>query len=231
MYLAGILALWALLHPPVLGGADSVRSPMAIAIGHSIRQFLFAQEPEKPAPPAQPAQTQEQPAQQQEQPKASPPENPQERAQPQVNPAPQQETSPPATGAPEKSPNPPQKPNPAGKKKRTKKRAVPPVSGEEQKKKVISHGGTNEPITVLAPGMTDEQAARQRTVTDQLLASTDASLQRLSTRSLNKDQQDTVAQIRKFMQQVKTAQAAGDLQRAYKLAVKAHLLADALEKS
>jgi len=30
---------------------------------------------------------------------------------------------------------------------------------------------------------------------------------------------------------VKAAEAAGDLQRAYKLAVKAHLLADALEKS
>jgi hypothetical protein len=79
--------------------------------------------------------------------------------------------------------------------------------------------------------MTGEQAARQRQVTNQLLAQTDASLQRLSGRTLNKDQQDTVAQIRKFMEQVRAAQEAGDLQRAYKLAVKAHMLADALEKS
>ena len=87
-----------------------------------------------------------------------------------------------------------------------------------------------EPTTQLAPGMTPEQAARQRQNTNKLLASTDASLQKLSGRQLTKDEQATVAQIRHFMQQVKTADAAGDLQRAYKLAVKAHLLSDALAK-
>ena len=65
MYLAGILALWALLHPPVRGGVGSVRSPMAVAIAHTIRQL--AQEPAKPAPPAEPAQAKEPPAQQPEQ--------------------------------------------------------------------------------------------------------------------------------------------------------------------
>jgi hypothetical protein len=78
--------------------------------------------------------------------------------------------------------------------------------------------------------MTQEQAARQRQNTNKLLASTDASLEKLSGRQLTKDEQDTVAQIRRFMQQVKTADAAGDLQRAYRLAVKAHLLSDALAK-
>jgi hypothetical protein len=63
-----------------------------------------------------------------------------------------------------------------------------------------------------------------------LLTSTDASLQKLSGRTLTKEQQDTVAQIRKFQEQVKQADSAGDLQRAYKLAVKAHLLSDALAK-
>jgi len=229
MYLAGILALWALLHPPVRGGVGSVRSPMAVAIAHTIRQL--AQEPAKPAPPAEPAQAKEPPAQQPEQPKTSPSETPQGTTPPQENPAPQPQTNPAATSTPAEKTNGQQKPTPAGPKKRSRKKAAAPAAGEEQKKKVVSHGSTAEPITVLAPGMTDEQAARQRAVTDQLLASTDASLQRISTRTLNKDQQDTVAQIRKFMEQVKTAQAAGDLQRAYKLAVKAHLLADALEKS
>ena len=78
--------------------------------------------------------------------------------------------------------------------------------------------------------MTEEQAARQRQNTNKLLATTDASLQKLSARQLTKDEQDTVAQIRRFMQQVKAADAAGDLQRAYKLAVKAHLLSDAFAK-
>jgi len=78
--------------------------------------------------------------------------------------------------------------------------------------------------------MSEEQAAHQRETTNKLLATTDASLQKLSSRQLTKDEQDTVAQIKRFMQQVKTADAAGDLPRAYKLAVKAHLLSDALAK-
>jgi hypothetical protein len=104
------------------------------------------------------------------------------------------------------------------------------TSSEESQKRVIHRGSTVEPAIQLAPGMTEEQAQHQRKNTNQLLASTDASLQKLSGRQLSKDEQDTVAQIRRFMQQVKTANAAGDLQRAYKLAVKAHLLSDALAK-
>jgi hypothetical protein len=94
----------------------------------------------------------------------------------------------------------------------------------------VHRGGTEQPTTQLAPGISDEQAAQQRQNTNQLLASTDASLQKLSGRQLSKEEQDTVTQIRKFMEQVKSADAAGDLQRAYKLAVKAHLLSDALAK-
>lgn len=71
---------------------------------------------------------------------------------------------------------------------------------------------------------------RQRQNTNDLLATTDASLQKLSGRQLTQDEQETVSQIRKFMQQVKEADKEGDLQRAYKLAVKAHLLSDALTK-
>jgi hypothetical protein len=39
-----------------------------------------------------------------------------------------------------------------------------------------------------------------------------------------------VTQIRKFMEQAKAADAEGDPQRSYKLALKAHLLTDALGK-
>jgi hypothetical protein len=63
-----------------------------------------------------------------------------------------------------------------------------------------------------------------------LLASTDAALRKLSWRLLSSDEQNTVVQIRKFMEQSKTADAAGDLQRSYKLALKAHLLSDELVK-
>ena len=94
----------------------------------------------------------------------------------------------------------------------------------------MRRGSTDEPTTKLSPSITDEQAARQRQNTNQLLVSTDASLQKLSGRQLTKDEQETVVQIRKFMEQVKIADAAGDLQRAYNLAVKAHLLSDALAR-
>jgi hypothetical protein len=94
----------------------------------------------------------------------------------------------------------------------------------------VHRGGTEEPNAQLTPSITEEQATRQRQNTNDLLASTDASLQKLSGRQLTQDEQETVGQIRMFMQQVKEADKEGDLQRAYKLAVKAHLLSDALAK-
>ena len=41
----------------------------------------------------------------------------------------------------------------------------------------MRRGSTGEPTTKLFPSITDEQAARQRQNTNQLLVSTDASLQ------------------------------------------------------
>jgi outer membrane biosynthesis protein TonB len=120
--------------------------------------------------------------------------------------------------------------NPATPKKLPPKKKKPSTTAADAKKTVVRHGSTGEPGTQLAPEMTEEQAAHQRESTKQLLSSTDANLQKLSGQQLNKDQQDTVVQIRKFMEQAKAADAAGDLERASKLAVKAHLLSDALAK-
>ncbi len=78
--------------------------------------------------------------------------------------------------------------------------------------------------------MSSEQAARQRQTTSRLLSSTDNALKQISGRQLNDDQQETVTQIRKFMELSKAADKDGDLQRAYKLALKAHLLSDGLVK-
>jgi hypothetical protein len=78
--------------------------------------------------------------------------------------------------------------------------------------------------------MNEAEASRQREATKQLLTSTDVNLQKLSGRQLSKDEQDTVAQIREFMQQAKTADSKGDLERATKLASKAHLLSEAIAK-
>jgi len=220
MYLAGILGLCALLHVPAYGG---VRGDVSLFEG-TLASFVEQDQPpqqesqnpptgEAPSTPpkpdaASPMQPQDQPAQ--EKPPTAPTPPPPDQAKPKA------EAKKPSAGAPAK--------------KSKKKKSHPPQAGEEPQKRVVHRGGTVEPTTQLGPGLTDDQATKQRQSTNQLLTSTDAALQKLSGRQLTKDEQDTVAQIRRFMQQAKTADAAGDLPRAHKLAVKARLLSDALAK-
>ncbi len=97
-------------------------------------------------------------------------------------------------------------------------------------KKVVRNGGTADPVVQLAPGMSAEQASSQRQSTTQLLGTTDANLKEISTRQLSTSQQDSVSQIRKYMEQAKAAEADGDVQRAHNLASKALLLSDDLVK-
>lgn len=78
--------------------------------------------------------------------------------------------------------------------------------------------------------MSAEQASRQRQNTTQLLAATDTNLKQISSRQLNPSQQDSVSQIRKYIEQAKAAEQAGDVQRAHNLASKALLLSDDLAK-
>jgi outer membrane biosynthesis protein TonB len=224
MYLAGILGLCALLHVPASGYVSSGSSFFA---SEEISIPGWNQEPAGTAP-SSPTPKQEQPkpdgsqaAPQGSQPVESPPP-PQTSNPPAITPVP---SAAPSLGSEKSSPSTPKKH--ARKKKKKRSSGAP---GQPPQKKVVRRGSTGEPTTKLAPSITEEQAARQREHTNQLLVSTDASLQKLSGRQLSKDEQETVVQIRKFMEQVKTADAAGDLQRAYKLAVKAHLLSDALAK-
>jgi hypothetical protein len=78
--------------------------------------------------------------------------------------------------------------------------------------------------------MSAEQASSQRQNTTQLLAATDANLKQISSRAMNSSQQDSISQIRKYMEQAKAAEQAGDVQRAHNLASKALLLSDDLVK-
>jgi hypothetical protein len=72
----------------------------------------------------------------------------------------------------------------------------------------------------LAPGVSNEQASRQRRSTTELLATTDTNLKQLASRELNRTQQDSVSQIRKYMEQAKTAEEQ-ESTRAQNLASKA----------
>jgi len=67
-------------------------------------------------------------------------------------------------------------------------------------------------------------ASRQIESTNQLLAASDTNLKKISGRQLSASQQDTVKQIKSYMEQAKAAATDGDVQRAYNLAVKANLL-------
>jgi hypothetical protein len=215
MYLAGILGLWTLLHVPAWGHVRSESCSFAF-LSTGISRQNPSPDPAKPdaadSQPSPPAQSQPDPGQQ-----AAPPES---------QPAPQASEPQPSKPAPNDGKVGSRK-SAATRKKHTAKTADP-SSGSH--KKVVHRGSTSEPTTQLAPGITVEQATVQRQHTNQLLASTDESLQKLSARQLSKDEQETVTQIRKFMEQVKEADKSGDLQRAHKLAVKAHLLSDALAK-
>jgi hypothetical protein len=100
--------------------------------------------------------------------------------------------------------------------------AMPAGSGPT--KTVVRNGGTSDPTVNLSPGVSSQQASRQMESTNQLLATSDTNLKKVSGRQLNPNQQDTVKQIRSYMEQSKTAAKGGDAQRAYNLAVKANLL-------
>jgi len=117
------------------------------------------------------------------------------------------------------------KPAPAKKRRRKK-----PVSTDApgSKKTVVRQGGTGDTTPQLTPTMNDEEVSKQKETTKQLLSATDVNLQKLSSRLLSKEEQDAVAQIHEFMDQAKTANSKGDLERASKLAAKAHLLSEAL---
>jgi hypothetical protein len=139
------------------------------------------------------------------------------------------------TTQPEPTAKKPESKAPASKKAATRKRhhhrkSPPGDSSTSTEKKVIKNGGTADPVVQLAPGISAEQASSQRQSTAELLSATDDNLKQLASRQLDSTQQASVSQIRKYMEQAKVAEAAGDLQRAHNLASKASLLADDLVK-
>jgi hypothetical protein len=107
---------------------------------------------------------------------------------------------------------------------RTHKTAAPAVSGSEgPTKTVVRNGGAADPTVDLSPAPGPQEASRLEAY-NHLLAATDANLQKISSRQLSASQQDTVKQIKSYMEQAKSAAKDGDVQRAYNLAVKANLL-------
>jgi hypothetical protein len=111
-----------------------------------------------------------------------------------------------------------------------KKRHKPGIVRRGPHKIVVPEGGAKEPPAQIAPGLAPEEADRDRRDAEQWLSSTDGDLELLSDRTLNPQQQETVAQVRSYLAGARSALKEGDLRRAHTMAFKAHLLSDDLVK-
>jgi len=110
----------------------------------------------------------------------------------------------------------------------TQKRGRKGTPNAGPRKIVVREGGATEPAQQIVPGMTADEAARQRQNAEQWLSSTDSQLKQLAERNLDPRQQETVGQIRNYMKSARGALQEGDVRRASTLAEKAHLLSDDL---
>jgi hypothetical protein len=112
--------------------------------------------------------------------------------------------------------------------RRRHKRTV--VVRKDPRKVVVPEGGAREPPAQIAPGLTQEEAARERRDAEQWLTSADGQLKMLSGRALGAQQEETVGQVRNYMVGARSALKEGDMRRANTLALKAHLLSEDLVK-
>jgi hypothetical protein len=115
---------------------------------------------------------------------------------------------------------------PAPTKRKKHQHAQPTQSSETgPSKTVVRNGSTPEPSIAISPDVSDQETLRRLNNADRLLASADANLKQIAGRQLTTSQEDTVKQIRVYMDQARTAEKNGEVQRAYVLANKANLLA------
>jgi hypothetical protein len=110
----------------------------------------------------------------------------------------------------------------------------PPAASASSNTLAAAHPPANPaaeapPDTAIAADVSSAQLTHQKQTTAQLLDATEKTVSNLN-RTLSHEEEETVNQIHSYMAQSKNATAAGDFERAYNLATKAHLLSDALVK-
>lgn len=126
-----------------------------------------------------------------------------------------------ATKKPRTKHHKPAKTEPATTAKATTPPAAPP------RKVVVPEGGAPDTTPQLSASLPRETVSHDQQNTQQLLDSAEANLRSLN-RQLSAGEQQTVLQIRSYMQQSRQATTDGDAVRAHNLALKAHLLSDQL---
>ena len=166
------------------------------------------------------------------------PTNPQASNPEPVPAAPQQSESAPDQKTPAKEAGKPTPEKPASKaskaaghkrRSRTHKSAAPADDGQPRKV-VIRHGGASDAVAQILPGITQEEAIKQRENAEQLLVSSESNLKELAGRTLNLNRQEIVVQIRQYVDGARIALKESDTQRAHTLALKAYWLSDDLLK-
>jgi len=110
------------------------------------------------------------------------------------------------------------------KKKKKKRKPAPPPPADASGKTVIRNGSTSDASVAIAPGVPPPQASQQLQDTNDLLDKTDANLKRIEGKTLNEGQQDTLQQIKNYMDQARAAVKNQDTEHAYNLAKKANML-------
>jgi outer membrane biosynthesis protein TonB len=143
---------------------------------------------------------------------------------------PQPEVAPPAVPPQPTAEKPKPRPRPKPRTKITKKEPVKPAPkpAEKPAHTVVSEGGT-QPAPGSQLSIPADSTTQQKLNTAQLLDATDRNLRSI-TRQLSPDEQRTIEHIRSFVAQSRQATLDGDTERAYTLALKAHLLSDEIVK-
>jgi hypothetical protein len=111
----------------------------------------------------------------------------------------------------------------------------PPASGTPPKscppsKIIVRQGGASDSSIQLAGGPSGGGRSQQMNATTQLLGITEDNLKKLDGQQLDTHQQDSVTQIREYVEQSKKSLALGDPERAHTLAWKAEVLSEDLVK-
>ncbi len=112
---------------------------------------------------------------------------------------------------------------------------ITPAQGSGPAKKcppakiVVNQGGATDSSIQLAGGA-PKQTSQAHATADPMLDETESNLKKLEGRQLSSSEQDMVTQIRQYVEQSKTAVAAGDVERARTLAWKAQTLSEDLVK-
>jgi len=157
------------------------------------------------------------------------------------------EEAPPPPPPEESTPQPPpaEEPKPKASAHHRRKPAQPPVATQSSATAPPT-GGSNgtttiaathppanpaapPPETAIAADVSSAQLSQQKQITAQLLDETEKTVSGLN-RTLSKDDEEIVVQIRSYVAQSRSATKDGDFERAYNLATKAHLLSAALIK-